>query len=41
VDQAALKKLNIRGRLYIVKAEVEPDPRIKRYEITAESPGPD
>ncbi|NSW84956.1 MAG: hypothetical protein HPY84_01415 [Syntrophobacteraceae bacterium] len=41
VDQAALKKLNIRGSLYIVKAEVKPDPRIKRYEITAESPGLD
>ncbi len=35
VDPATLKKLEIRGRLYLVKASVKPDPKIKRYEITS------
>lgn len=35
VDKDTLKQLSIRGRLYLVKASVKPDPKIKRYEITS------
>lgn len=32
---AKMKDLGISGRLYALVAKVEPDPRVKRYEITA------
>ncbi len=35
VDPAALKKLEIKGHLYLVKASIKPDQKIKRYEITS------
>jgi hypothetical protein len=35
VDKDTLKQLNMKGRLYLVKASVKPDPKIKRYEITS------
>jgi hypothetical protein len=31
----AQKKLNLRGRLYLVRATIQPDSKIKRYEIAA------
>ena len=35
LDADAQKKLNMRGRLFLVRATIQPEPRIKRYEITA------
>lgn len=35
VDHKTMKKLGIRGHLYTVMVSVKPDPRIRRYEITA------
>jgi len=35
LDQNARKKLQLKGRLFIVRAGIKPDPKIKRYEITA------
>lgn len=35
VDRDTLKQLNMKGRLYLVKASVKPDTKIKRYEITS------
>jgi hypothetical protein len=34
-DNKTLKELSIRGQLFSVVASVKPDPKIKRYEITA------
>lgn len=34
-DQKVVRKLGMRGRLFTVLASVKPDPKIKRYEITA------
>jgi hypothetical protein len=35
LDADSQKKLNMRGRLYLVRAAIQPESRIKRYEITA------
>lgn len=35
LDQDARKKLQLKGTLYLVRAGIKPDPKIKRYEIAA------
>lgn len=35
LDQDAQKKLQVKSRIYLVRASIKPDPNIKRYEIAS------
>ncbi|MFZ2447152.1 MAG: hypothetical protein WAW37_12405 [Syntrophobacteraceae bacterium] len=35
LDQDAQKKLQVKGQVYLVRASIKPDPKIKRYEIAS------
>ena len=36
LDQEAQKKLQVRSRIYLVRASIKPDPNIRRYEIAVQ-----